>query len=62
MLACSKQKVTQPVGKAPAKEVLNTQTVEKARKPSPYIYKAPRQVSVVNREPVTPRRDRPQPE
>ena len=59
MLACSK---TAPVAKSPAKEVPNTRVVEKAAKPSPYKPKAPRQVSVVNRETVAPRHDPPQPE
>ncbi|HEX4485238.1 MAG TPA: hypothetical protein VH088_03165 [Terriglobales bacterium] len=60
MLACSKEKVSKPLAKAPAKEVSNAR--EKAPKPSPYIYKAPRQVSAVNRDAVAPRRNRPQPE
>jgi hypothetical protein len=62
MLACSNTKVSKPVAKVPAKDVVNAATIEKAPKPSPYIYKAPRQVSVVNREPVASRRDRPQSE
>jgi hypothetical protein len=59
MMACSK---TAPVVKAPAKELPTTRIVEKAAKPSPYKPKAPRQVSVVNRETVAPRQERPQPE
>ena len=59
MVGCAK---TAPLAKAPAKEVPSTRVVEKAAKPSPYKQKVPRQVSVVNRETVTPRRDRPQPE
>jgi hypothetical protein len=62
MLACSKEKMPVPVAKIPAKETLNTRTVEKAPKPSPYIYKAPRQVSAANRDAVAPRQNRPQPE
>jgi hypothetical protein len=56
MLACSKEKVSTPVVKASAR------TIEKAPKPSPYIYKAARQVSAVNRDAVTQRQNRPQPE
>ena len=59
MLGCSK---TAPVTKSPAKEVPNAQAVEKVAKPSPYKPKAPRQVSVVNRETVAPRHDPAQPE
>jgi hypothetical protein len=57
-LGCS----TTPPVKAPAKELPPVRVVEKAAKPSPYKQKAPRQVSVVTRETVVPRPDRPQPE
>ena len=68
MLACSKQKASMPAGKSQPKEIPSTRTIEKAAKPSPYKPKAPRQVTVVNREslPVVPsraaRNDRPQSE
>jgi hypothetical protein len=68
MLACSKEKAGVPAGKSQPKEIPNPRTIEKAAKPSPYKPKAPRQVTVVNREsvPVVPstaaRDDRPQSE
>jgi hypothetical protein len=61
MLGCSKP-IFKPKAKTPAKEVLNARSAEKAPKPSPYIYKAPRQVSATSRETVATRGDRPQPE
>jgi hypothetical protein len=68
MLACSKQKASAPAGKSQTKKIPNTRTIEKAAKPSPYKPKAPRQVTVVNREAAAPvasaaaRDDRPQSE